>query len=86
MTKDDIDSFITVGDGGRRMNGAWDSIHVFEVHERGRNANYKLTSTVMLYMITKGQELGDMNLSGSMTRQVKHSHIYKIWTVGTHFY
>ena len=59
-----------MGSGGRRMNGAWDSIHVFEVHERGRNANYKLTSTVMLYMITKGQELGDMNLSGSMTRQV----------------
>ncbi|KAI7879702.1 F-actin capping protein, beta subunit [Lichtheimia hyalospora FSU 10163] len=63
-----------VGSGGRRMNGAWDSIHVFEVHERGRNANYKLTSTVMLYMITKGQELGDMNLSGSMTRQVEQDH------------
>lgn len=52
------------------MKGAWDSIHVFEVQERGRNAHYKLTSTIMLYMITNGQELGNVNLSGSMTRQV----------------
>lgn len=60
-----------VGDGVRRMKGAWDSIHVFEVQERGRNAHYKLTSTVMLYMITDNQEIGNMNLSGSMTRQVR---------------
>lgn len=53
------------------MKGAWDSIHVFEVQERGRNAHYKLTSTVMLYMITNKPELGHFNLSGSLTRQVK---------------
>jgi capping protein beta len=61
----------TVGEGARRMKGAWDSIHVFEVQERGRNAHYKLTSTVMLYMITNKPELGHFNLSGSLTRQVK---------------
>ncbi|KAI8979794.1 F-actin-capping protein subunit beta [Mycotypha africana] len=60
-----------VGDGARRMKGAWDSIHVFEVQERGRNAHYKLTSTIMLYMITSNQDLGQMNLSGSMTRQIE---------------
>ncbi|KAL1935181.1 hypothetical protein VTP01DRAFT_4321 [Rhizomucor pusillus] len=60
-----------VGDGVRRMKGAWDSIHVFEVQERGRNAHYRLTSTIMLYMITNGQELGNVNLSGSMTRQAE---------------
>ncbi|KAI8338942.1 F-actin-capping protein subunit beta [Chlamydoabsidia padenii] len=60
-----------VGDGQKRMNGAWDSIHVFEVQERGRNAHYKLTSTVLLYMITNNQDLGNMNLSGSMTRQAE---------------
>lgn len=60
-----------VGDGARRMKGAWDSIHVFEVQERGRNAQYKLTSTIMLYMITSNQELGNLNLSGSMTRQIE---------------
>ena len=62
---------LIVGDGVRRMKGAWDSIHVFEVQERGRNAHYKLTSTVMLYMITNSQDLGNLNLSGSMTRQVR---------------
>ncbi|RIA88132.1 F-actin-capping protein subunit beta [Glomus cerebriforme] len=61
--------FKKVGDGGRKMKGAWDSIHVFKANERGRNAHYKLTSTVMLYTITSKPELGDMNLSGSMTRQ-----------------
>ncbi|RUS25447.1 F-actin capping protein [Jimgerdemannia flammicorona] len=51
------------------MKGAWDSVHVFEAVERARDGQYKLTSTVMLYMITNKAELGYMNLSGSMTRQ-----------------
>jgi len=33
-------------------SGSWDSIHVFEAAERGRNAHYKLTSTVMLQMVS----------------------------------
>ncbi|KAG0248448.1 hypothetical protein BG011_010266 [Mortierella polycephala] len=64
-----------VGDGTRRMKGAWDSIHVFEVQEKGRNAHYQLTSTVLLYMVTNKQELGHMNLSGSMTRQAEQDFI-----------
>lgn len=63
-----------VSDGTRRMKGAWDSIHVFEVSERGRNAQYQLTSTVMLYMITNNQDLGNLNLNGSMTRQVEQDY------------
>lgn len=66
-------------------SGSWDSIHVFEVAERGRSAHYKLTSTVMLNLINrlsgemeagpdgKGEgwkHNGDVTLSGSMTRQV----------------
>jgi capping protein beta len=62
--------------------GSWDSLHVFECHERGRSAKYKLTSTVMLVLETatgakvegKGSEdaegKGGVTLSGSMTRQV----------------
>ncbi|KAG1744040.1 F-actin-capping protein subunit beta [Suillus paluster] len=34
-------------------SGSWDSIHVFETAERGRQAHYKLTSTVMLELVTK---------------------------------
>jgi len=60
--------------GGDGTNGAWDSIHVFEVAERSRVGNYKLTSTVMLYMSKSGSStLGDMELGGSMTRQIEQS-------------
>jgi capping protein beta len=34
-------------------SGSWDSIHVFETAERGRQAHYKLTSTIMLQLITR---------------------------------
>jgi capping protein beta len=34
-------------------SGSWDSIHVFETAERGRQAHYKLTSTVMLQLVTR---------------------------------
>ncbi|KAG0307926.1 hypothetical protein BGZ97_000231 [Linnemannia gamsii] len=60
-----------IGDGKGRSKGAWDSIHIFEVQEKARNAHYQLTSTVMLYMLSSKNELGDMNLSGSMTRQAE---------------
>lgn len=59
--------------------GSWDSIHVFEVGERGRQAKYSLTSTVLLWVNTKdgtGAEREDkeeeegVTLSGTMTRQV----------------
>ena len=35
------------------LSDSWDSIHVFEVSERGRQAHYKLTSTVMLQLVTR---------------------------------
>jgi capping protein (actin filament) muscle Z-line, beta len=60
-----------VGEGSKKMKGAWDSIHVIEVNETHGKATYKLTSTVMLYMKTNKPGHGEMNLSGSMTRQVE---------------
>ena len=54
---------------------------MFECHERGRSAKYKLTSTVMLVLDTKTSAVGEgkglenatgeggVTLSGSMTRQ-----------------
>ncbi|EIM90841.1 F-actin capping protein beta subunit [Stereum hirsutum FP-91666 SS1] len=38
-------------------SGSWDSIHVFEAAERGRQAHYKLTSTVMLQLVTRGMDV-----------------------------
>lgn len=54
-----------------KNEGGWDSIHVFEVLERGRSAQYKLTSTVMLHMLVNNVSLGTMDLSGNMTRQTE---------------
>ncbi|XP_028394184.1 F-actin-capping protein subunit beta-like [Dendronephthya gigantea] len=61
------------GDGSKKIKGCWDSIHVIEVQEKsgGRNAHYKLTSTVMLWLQTNKQGSGIMNLGGSLTRQVE---------------
>jgi len=52
-------------------SGSWDAIHVFEAVERGRQAHYKLTSTVMLALRT-GADGGETTLSGSLTRQIEH--------------
>ncbi|KAL8944225.1 MAG: hypothetical protein Q9211_000655 [Gyalolechia sp. 1 TL-2023] len=51
--------------------GAWDSIHVFEAIDRARTAHYKLTSTVILHLSRSNEVLGNMDLSGNMTRQVE---------------
>ncbi|KAM0197973.1 probable F-actin capping protein beta subunit [Fusarium torulosum] len=56
---------------GGSTEGVWDSIHVFEAIERGRSTHYKLTSTVILTLSTAGGNLGEMDLSGNMTRQVE---------------
>jgi hypothetical protein len=55
------------------QKGSWDSIHVFEVRERSRQAHYSLTSTILLYLGSKtimNEGDGDVSLSGTMTRQV----------------
>ncbi|KAL0579304.1 F-actin-capping protein subunit beta [Marasmius crinis-equi] len=45
-------------------SGSWDSIHVFEAAERGRQAHYKLTSTIMLQLVTKKGSDGDSDDNG----------------------
>ena len=50
--------------------GCWDSIHVIEVQEKGRSGHYKLTSTIMLWLQSIKAASGEMNLGGSLTRQV----------------
>ncbi|KAI8055792.1 F-actin-capping protein subunit beta [Syncephalis plumigaleata] len=62
---------IKLNDDSSAITGAWDSIHVFETNQRTRSAHYKLTSTVMLYTKTENAALGQMNLSGSLTRQAE---------------
>ncbi|KAJ8022060.1 F-actin-capping protein subunit beta [Holothuria leucospilota] len=61
------------GDGSKKIQGCWDSIHVVEVMEKssGKSAHYKLTSTAMLWLQTTKSGSGTMNLGGSLTRQVE---------------
>jgi len=54
-----------------KSQGTWDSIHVFEAVDRARTAHYKLTSTVILHLSTGNDALGEMDLSGNMTRQIE---------------
>ncbi|KAH0615046.1 uncharacterized protein H6S33_000682 [Morchella sextelata] len=56
-----------------KSTGSWDSIHVFEATDRARTAQYKLTSTVILNMINGDESLGEMDLSGNMTRQIEQN-------------
>ncbi|XP_014262235.1 F-actin-capping protein subunit beta [Cimex lectularius] len=65
------------GDGSKKIKGCWDSIHVVEVQEKssGKNAHYKLTSTVMLWLQTNKTGSGTMNLGGSLTRQAEQDSI-----------
>ena len=61
-----------LGDGGNRIKGCWDSVHVFEVNvQSADSAHYRLTSTVMLWLQTNKEGSGVMQLGGSMTRQVR---------------
>merc|ERR1711991_637498 len=54
---------------GAPMKGVWDSIHVVEVQEQGKQGVYNLASTVMLSIKTKAKDTGNMELAGSLTRQ-----------------
>ncbi|KAH9823914.1 F-actin-capping protein subunit beta [Melampsora americana] len=62
-------------DPSDQLKGTWDSIHVFETTERGRNAQYKLTSTVMLHLVKSNESLGELSLAGSMTRQHEQTFV-----------
>ena len=58
--------------------GTWDSIHVIEMHEEegGGKATYKLTTTVMLSMDMTGEDFGNCDISGSLTRQAETTEAF----------
>jgi len=56
-------------------SGGWDGIHVFEVSDGGLasgTARYKLTSTIIVSMGTETAEAGEVQMSGSTTKQVEN--------------
>lgn len=55
------------------MNGQWDAIHVLEVVDKPRGMfNYKITSTILVNMANHDSKLGELDLGGTLTRQVTH--------------
>lgn len=60
---------------GTSSEGTWDSIHVFEAIDRARMTHYKLTSTVILSLSSASSSLGEMDLSGNMTRQIEQDMV-----------
>jgi capping protein beta len=54
---------------GSLQKGWWDSIHVFEVSKDKDDFVYKLTSTVMVSMVVKDDQVGSVDLSGNLTQQ-----------------
>jgi F-actin capping protein, beta subunit len=69
--------YVTVHAPSDEQTGSYDGIHVFEATERGRQAHYKLTSTVMLHLVRKDNKLGHVELGGSMTRQVRLTNLVR---------
>lgn len=64
-------------------SGCWDSIHIVEARDCGNGeGKYKLTTTVMLSMLVPDTAAGEVNLSGSLTRQA--SKTCKLDKVSTH--
>jgi len=63
--------FKKAGDGSQNIPGSWDSIHVFEVVEKADGFNYRLTTTVMLWLQTKSESSGLLSLGGSLQRQTE---------------
>jgi len=65
------------------FKGSWSSVHVFEVNpeKTGKDTySYKLTSTVLVSMPLQLKGLGDIDLSGSITKQAKKTE--KLKTIG----
>jgi len=59
-----------VGEVRGLQGGAWNSIHVFEVQDKGNDQFlYKLTTTVIVEMAVDNDTVGEVDLSGSMTKQ-----------------
>ena len=58
-------------------SGCWDSIHIVEARDCGNGeGKYKLTTTVMLSMLVPDTAAGEVNLSGSLTRQASKTCKY----------
>ena len=56
------------------FRGQWSSVHVFEVvNQQGKkdSYDYRLTSTVLVTMPLQLKGLGDIDLSGSITKQAQ---------------
>ncbi|KAI6172359.1 F-actin-capping protein subunit beta [Aphelenchoides besseyi] len=59
---------------GLAVKGCWDSIHVVECKSQTKNTKYKLTSTVILWLLTDNADVGEMSVGGSLTRTLEYDY------------
>jgi len=61
------------------FKGSWSSVHVFEVKNQSQKDTfeYRLTSTVLVSMPLQLKGLGDIDLSGSLTKQASKTATLK---------
>ncbi|KAI6183690.1 F-actin-capping protein subunit beta [Aphelenchoides bicaudatus] len=56
---------------GLSVKGCWDSIHILECKTQNKSAKYKLTSTIILWLQTDNDKVGEMSVGGSLTRPLE---------------
>ncbi|KAI6197280.1 F-actin-capping protein subunit beta [Aphelenchoides besseyi] len=59
---------------GLAVKGCWDSIHVVECKNQNKSAKYKLTSTIILWLLTDNADVGEMSVGGSLTRTLEYDY------------
>ena len=57
------------------ITGSWHALHLIEIIPEDNNiAEYRLTSSIQLFLTVKNQSIGQATQNGSLTRQVN-----RIW-------
>nr|BAH29715.1 F-actin capping protein beta [Dicyema japonicum]BAJ09729.1 F-actin capping protein beta [Dicyema japonicum] len=77
MEKKDVNNFggailiKKIGGGSNKMVSGWDSIHIFEANKSGSKCQYKLVSSIMLWM-QLSNTVG-INLGGSLIKEMNQT-------------
>lgn len=65
-------SFVEVTEPSKEITGSWHALHLVEIipEENQKSAEYRLTSSIQLFLSVKNKIIGEAKQNGSLTRQV----------------
>ena len=71
-------------DNDSDTSGSWHSIHIIEIipNSEKKTAEYRLTTSIQLYLTLDNQKVGNVKQNGTITRQ--HAEIHPFSTVDDH--